>query len=77
MYYDDGETQWTGTAPGTVVTLSVTKGMLTSDVTVGSDKIARKLDEVVVLGVQTKPKRVSLKGKTETFSFNSTVSNRQ
>lgn len=74
MYYDDGETQWTGIAPGTAVTFAVTDGTLTSEVSVGHEKINMPLDEVVVLGVKSKPAEVNFSEQALRFMYNTTVS---
>jgi len=73
MYYDDGETQWTGTAPGTAVTFSVRNRSLTSEVNPGNEKIARVLDEVVILGVNWRPAEVNFMGRDLNLSYDMTT----
>lgn len=73
LYYDDGETQWTQTAPGTTVTFTAAHGSLKTDVTAGQYPVKQTLAEIVVLGVTTKPSRMQLQGSVTQFLYDPAV----
>ncbi|KAF8318461.1 glycoside hydrolase family 31 protein [Clavulina sp. PMI_390] len=70
VYYDDGESQWTGRAPGSTAIFSVSRGRLTSIVMEGQYSFASDVEEIVILGVAKEPTRVMVENNPSVNEYN-------